>query len=94
MTVMFFLLRGAIAPAEEEAVLPAELREAWFTILKAAHSGQPRPGPYYARCGAASIHSRRWQHKPLVAPCAELTDMLVHKVVSNSMLTLDTGTAR
>jgi hypothetical protein len=30
-------------------VLPAELREAWFTILKAEHRGKPRPGPYYVR---------------------------------------------
>lgn len=39
-----------MAPAEEEEVLPVELREAWFTIIKAAHRGKPLPGPYYARC--------------------------------------------
>ncbi len=46
------LLQGAISAAEEEEVLPGELREAWFTILPAAHKGVPRPGPFYGRCAA------------------------------------------
>jgi hypothetical protein len=41
--------QGDVVPAEEEEVLPAELREAWFTVLKAAHRGKPRPGPYFER---------------------------------------------
>jgi hypothetical protein len=41
--------QGSIKAAEEEEVLPAVLREAWFMVLKAAHRGKPRPGPYYTR---------------------------------------------
>ncbi len=50
-------LQGVIAAAEEEEVLPGELREAWFTILHAAHKGAPRPGPFYSRCGLGTKRS-------------------------------------
>ena len=46
----FHAAQGAIAPAEHEEVLPVELLEAWFTVLKAVHRGKPRPGHYYVRC--------------------------------------------
>lgn len=46
--------QGIAVPAEHEEVLPAELREAWFTVLKAAHRGKPRPGPYYVRRGCCT----------------------------------------
>lgn len=42
--------------AEHEEVLPVELREAWFTVLKTAHRGKPRPGPYYARRASWICH--------------------------------------
>ena len=48
-----------VVAADEEEVLAGEAREAWFTVLKAAHKSRPRPGPYYARCASALLRSRR-----------------------------------
>lgn len=43
--------QGAVEPPRSETVSDQEKTEAWFQILAAAHRGQPRPGPYYGRCG-------------------------------------------
>ena len=43
------LQAGQLRGPEAEAASEQELQEAMFRRLKAAHQGQPRPGPYYAR---------------------------------------------
>ena len=38
------MAQGSIAAPSEEEVLAAEVREAWFRLVEAAHRGQPKPG--------------------------------------------------
>ena len=65
-TIMLALPQGSLPEPQAEEVMPAEVREAWFTILKAAHCGAPRPGLYYSRSAwhAGVVH---WIQEPLHA---------------------------
>ena len=81
--------QGSISLPMEEELTDAEMREAWFKVVEAAHRGQPRPGARVAALAPCWGHLHILVYRQAAGPCSnEVVGAALHAcgrdpVVSN-----------